>query len=125
MKEDAINSILNSLKEHGIDSAIVSKDGEFISSNIKLEDYEMFATTTSLIYGSAEKASLEFKKGIPDNITIETEKGSVVLKGAGKGLLIALFQKNLQLENTMQEINNASKKIENHLYIKDIYLTFS
>lgn len=122
----AIENVLNSLKNFGIESsAVFSKDGDIIANNISLENPEMFATTTSLIYGSAEKGSLEFRKGIPENIIIESKNSIIVLKGTGKGLLITSFQKNLQLERVMQEINNASRKIETLLYIKDIYLTFS
>lgn len=125
MKNDALDLLLNSLKKHGIEKgAVVSKEGDLISANFQIENSEFFATTSSLIYGSAEKTSLEFKKGIPENIIIETKNTTVILRGAGKVLLIAFAQKNLMNKETLHEINATSQKLENLLYIKDIYLTF-
>ena len=56
-------------------SAIVSKDGLPIASNLSESiEEDVFAATTSAMHGAAETAIKELKKGIANEIIIEAER---------------------------------------------------
>ena len=110
-----LEKILDDLKLlGGIDASVVaSRDGLLIFSNIVLKEHaETFAAMSATMLGAAETATLELRKGIPERIIVESDKGKIIATGAGpKALLVILTEPDASLGLILVEVAKASEKI--------------
>ncbi|MDO8727729.1 MAG: roadblock/LC7 domain-containing protein [Candidatus Methanoperedens sp.] len=114
-KSEMLEKILEDLKlPGGIEASVVaSRDGLVIYSNtVSKEHDENFAAMSATMLGAAETATLELKKGIPERIIVESDKGKIIATGAGqKALLVVLTEPNASLGIILIELAKASEKI--------------
>ena len=110
-----LEKILDDLKLlGGIDASVVaSRDGLLIFSNTALKEHaEIFAAMSATMLGAAETATFELRKGIPERIIVESDKGKIIATGAGpKALLVVLTEPNASLGLILVEVAKASEKI--------------
>ena len=110
-----LEKILNDLKLlGGIETSVVaSRDGLLIYSNAVLKEHgQTFAAMSATMLGAAETATLELRKGIPERIIVESDKGKIIATGAGpKALLVVLTEPNASLGLILVEVAKASEKI--------------
>jgi uncharacterized protein len=80
-------------------SAIVSKEGLLINSRTQPDvDARIFSALCSTIMGAAEAASGQMITGVVSQISVKTEKGTIVLIPAGeKAILTVLTDPEAQL----------------------------
>ena len=113
---EMLEKILEDLKlPGGIEASLVaSRDGLLIFSNIDLKKHaQTFAAMSATMLGAAETATLELRKGIPERIIVESDKGKIIVTGAGpKGLLVVLTEPNASLGIILIELAKASEKIK-------------
>jgi len=95
-------------------SVIVSRDGLLMASDIPEGVHaETFAAMSATMFGAAETAVAELKKGIPDRLIIESKKGKVIATGAGpKVLLVALTAPEAGLGLVLVEMEKAADKVK-------------
>src|SRR4030067_1739168 len=112
---EMLEKILEDLKLPGrIEASLVaSRDGLLIFSNIDLKEHaQTFAAMSATMLGAAETATLELRKGMPERIIVESDKGKIIATGAGpKGLLVVLTEPNASLGIILIELAKASEKI--------------
>lgn len=112
---NSLEKILDDLKFiGGIESSLVaSRDGLVIYSNTPLKEHaDSFAAMSATMLGAAETATLELRKGIPDRIIVESDKGKIIATGAGqKALLVVLTEPNASLGLILVDVAKASEKI--------------
>lgn len=111
----SFEKILDDLKLlGGIEASVVaSRDGLVIYSNTTLNEHdESFAAMSATMLGAAETATLELRKGIPERIIVESDKGKIIATGAGpKALLVVLTEPDASLGIILVEVAKASEKI--------------
>jgi len=112
---EMLEKILEDLKLlGGIEASVVaSRDGLVIYSNTAVKEHdESFAAMSATMLGAAETATLELRKGLPDRIIVESDKGKIIATGAGpKALLVVLAEPNASLGIILIEVAKASEKI--------------
>lgn len=98
-------------------SAIVRRDGLMITSDLppKVESRTVAAMTAALV-GTAETCTSELKRGIFNEVVVESEKGRIVAIGAGSmALLVCLMRAEGNLGYVLISMERAAKKIEESL----------
>ena len=115
-KKEELDDVLTTLMQVGQIKAcgIVSKEGLLINSRTPPDvDARIFSALCSTIMGAAEAASGQMTTGGVIQISVKTEKGTIVLVPAGlKAILTALTEPEAQLgliffemESIAQEVN--------------------
>jgi len=117
--KERIESVLAELKSSGdIEaSAVIRRDGLMVASDFstKIEPATIASMAASLV-GTAETTSSELKRGVFQEIIIDSEKGKVVAIGAGKlALLVSLVKKDGNLGFVLISMERAAKKVEDIL----------
>jgi len=117
--KEKLEEILAELRKTGdIEaSAIVRRDGLMITSDLppKVESRTVAAMTAALV-GTAETCSTELKRGIFNEVVVESEKGRIVAIGAGPlALLVCLMRSEGNLGYVLISMERATKKIEESL----------
>jgi len=113
-KTGMMEQILKEIKEAGgIESAIASRDGLLICTTLSDQNQaETFVAMSSTMIGSAETASSELGKGIPEIIIVESKTGRIIGTGAGpKALLLVMTGPDANLGLVLSEMKKASEKI--------------
>jgi len=112
---EMLEKILEDLKATGgIEASLVaSRDGLIIHTNMDLKEHaQTFAAMSATMLGAAETATLELRKGIPDRIIVESDKGKIIATGSGKkALLVILTKPNASLGIILIEVAKSSEKI--------------
>ncbi len=115
--EEAVKKGLASID--GIEAALViSRDGLLIWDNMPTnQNSEAAAAMICTVVGASERASIEFGKGIPDRVIIESKTGEIFVVGAGpKALFAVLTASNevgiflLEMQKIAQEIKEILEK---------------
>lgn len=109
--------VLNEIKSSGdVEASIIMRrDGVIIASDLQNASSKNLSVISSLI-SVAESTSIELKRGIFQEIMIESENGRIVGVNAGKtAVLISLVKKEGNLGFVLISLESAAKKIENIL----------
>lgn len=114
--KEQLGRVLEELRKAGdIEaSAIVRRDGLMIASDLpaRIESRTVAAMTAALV-GTAETCSSELKRGIFEEIVVDSENGKIVAIGAGKlAILVCLVQKEGNLGLVLLAMEKAGKKID-------------
>lgn len=100
-KKEKLDDVLSGLLKVGQIQAcaVVSKEGLLINSRTPPEvDARIFSALCSTIMGAAEAASGQMATGLVSQISLKTEKGTIVLIPAGKkAILTVLTQPEAQI----------------------------
>lgn len=113
-KKEQLESILEDLKNIGgvLGSAVISKDGLAIASDIGEKDTDTFAAMSAAMQGAAETAVNELKQGALEQVIIDAGKGKIITINAGKlAILVILTKPSINLGLILLEIGRASGKI--------------
>jgi uncharacterized protein len=115
-KKERLDGVLSSLLQVGQIKAcaIVSKEGLLINSRTPPDvDARIFSALCSTIMGAAEAASTQMKTGSVSEISLKTEKGTLVLIPAGsKAILTALTELDAQIGLILFEMESQAKQVE-------------
>ena len=114
--KEQIEAVLAELKSSGDveASAVIRRDGLMVASDLpaKIEPGTIASMAASLV-GTAETTSSELKRGVFQEIIIDSEKGKIVAIGAGKlALLVSLVKKEGNLGFVLISMERAAKKVE-------------
>lgn len=114
--KEQLGRVLEELRKAGdIEaSAIVRRDGLMIASDLpaRIESRTVAAMTAALV-GTAETCSGELKRGIFEEIVVDSENGKIVALGAGKlAILVSLMVKEGNLGLVLLAMERAAKKID-------------
>jgi len=98
-------------------SGIVSKEGLLINTRTPPDvDARIFSALCSTIMGAAEAASGQMNTGSVREISVKTEKGTIVLIPAGeKAILTALTEPDAQLGLILFEMESRANQVDNIL----------
>ncbi|MCX8202538.1 MAG: roadblock/LC7 domain-containing protein [Candidatus Micrarchaeota archaeon] len=111
---EQINQILSEIKSSGdVEASIVlRRDGVVIASDVSNVSSKNLSVISSLISVS-EATSIELKRGIFQEISIESENGRIVAVNAGKNaVLLSLVRKEGNLGFVIISLESAAKRIE-------------
>jgi uncharacterized protein len=118
-KKELLDDVLTALVQVGEIKAcgIVSKEGLLISSRTPPDvDARIFSALCSTIMGAAEAASTQMKTGNVSEISLKTEKGTIVLIPAGaKAILTALTETEAQIGLILFEMESIAEQVEHIL----------
>jgi len=113
--ESQLNSILAELKESGDveNSFIIRRDGLIIASDLQEKEYKNISSLISALLSTSDSTSMELKRGVMQELVVESEKGKIVLVSAGKlAVLVSLVKKEGNLGFVLVSMERAAKKIE-------------
>ena len=115
-KKEKLDDVLTGLMQVGQIKAcgIVSKEGLLINSRTPPDvDARIFSALCSTIMGAAEAASGQMTTGTVAQISVKTEKGTIVLIPAGlKAILTLLTNPEAQLGLIFFEMETRSAQVE-------------
>ncbi|MBZ2164630.1 roadblock/LC7 domain-containing protein [Methanobacterium spitsbergense] len=115
-KKEKLDDVLTGLMQVGQIKAcgIVSKEGLLINSRTPPDvDARIFSALCSTIMGAAEAASGQLKTGTVAQISVKTEKGTIVLIHAGlKAILTLLTDPEAQLGLIFFEMETRAAQVE-------------
>lgn len=113
---DMVDKLLTDLKNVGgvIACAAASRDGLLIRANMHQEQFvESLAAMSATMLGAAETATTHVEMGVPMRIIVETDRGKLVVTGAGsKALLILLANPNIGLGLVLLELDKSAEKLK-------------
>ncbi|NYB51540.1 MAG: roadblock/LC7 domain-containing protein [Methanobacteriaceae archaeon] len=119
-KKERLDNVLSSIMQVGQIKAcaIVSKEGLLINSRTPPDvDARIFSALCSTIMGAAEAASGQMKTGGVSEISLKTEKGTIVLIPAGtKAILTALTEIDAQIGLILFEMESQAEQVEEILH---------
>lgn len=119
LAREKIEEILENLKNvKGIEeSSAVTRDGLLVHSTLSnTYQYQTFVAMAATMFGAAEIASIELKKGVADRIIIESEAGKIIVTGAGsKILLVVTARSNSELGIILLEMKKTADRIKETL----------
>lgn len=119
-KKEKLDDVLSSFLQVGQIKAcaIVSKEGLLISSRTPPDvDARIFSALCSTIMGAAEAASTQMKTGTVGQISLKTEKGTIVLIPAGsKAIFTALTETGAQIGLILVEMELKAQEVEEILF---------
>jgi uncharacterized protein len=119
-KKEKLDTVLSSIMQVGQIKAcaIVSKEGLLINSRTPPDvDARIFSALCSTIMGAAEAASTQMKTGGVSEISLKTEKGTIVLIPAGsKAILTALTEVEAQIGLILFEMESQAEQVEKILH---------
>jgi len=114
-KKEELDDVLTNLMQVGQikASGIVSKEGLLINSRTPPDvDARIFSALCSTIMGAAEAASGQMTTGSVSQISVKTEKGTIVLIPAGpKAILTALTEPEAQLGLIFVEMESIAEQV--------------
>lgn len=114
-KKEKLDDALTSLMQVGQikASGIVSKEGLLINSRTPPDvDARIFSALCSTIMGAAEAASGQMTTGSVSQISVKTEKGTIVLIPAGaKAILTVLTEPEAQLGLIFFEMESMAEQV--------------
>ncbi|MGB9978088.1 roadblock/LC7 domain-containing protein [Methanobacterium sp.] len=114
-KKEKLDDVLTALIQVGQIKAcgIVSKEGLLINSRTPPDvDARIFSALCSTIMGAAEVASGQMNTGNVKEISVKTEKGTIVLIPAGeKAILTALTEIGAQLGLILFEMESRANQV--------------
>ncbi|NYB52575.1 MAG: roadblock/LC7 domain-containing protein [Methanobacteriaceae archaeon] len=114
-KKEELDDILTTLMQVGQIKAcgIVSKEGLLINSRTPPDvDARIFSALCSTIMGAAEAASGQMTTGSVSQISVKTEKGTIVLIPAGpKAILTVLTEPEAQLGLIFFEMESIAEQV--------------
>jgi hypothetical protein len=73
---------------------------------------DISAAVSATILGAAETASSELDKGSTEKVIVDSERGKIIVTGAGKALLVCLTRKEVGLGLVLVEMDRAMEKIK-------------
>ena len=115
-KKEKLDDVLTGLMQVGQIKAcgIVSKEGLLINSRTPPDvDARIFSALCSTIMGAAEAASGQKTTGAVSQISVKTEKGTIVLIPAGsKALLTVLTDPEAQIGLIFFEMEKKAAQVE-------------
>ena len=118
-KKEKLDDVLTALMQVGQIKAcgIVSKEGLLINSRTPPDvDARIFSALCSTIMGAAEAASGQMTTGLVNEISVKTEKGTIVLIPAGeKTILTALTEPEAQLGLILFEMESRANQVDSIL----------
>ena len=114
-KKEQLDDVLTSILQVGQIKAcgIVSKEGLLIDSRTPPDvEARIFSALCSTIMGAAEAASGQLNTGKVGQISVKTEKGTIVLIPAGsKAILTALTEPEAQLGLILFEMESRAEQV--------------
>jgi uncharacterized protein len=114
-KKEELDDVLTTLMQVGQIKAcgIVSKEGLLINSRTPPDvDARIFSALCSTIMGAAEAASGQMTTGAVSQISVKTEKGTIVLLPAGvKAILTVLTEPEAQLGLIFFEMESIAEHV--------------
>ncbi len=114
-KKELLDDVLAGILQVGQIKAcgVVSKEGLLIDSRTPPDvDARIFSALCSTIMGAAEAASGQLNTGSVDQISVKTEKGTIVLLPAGsKAILTALTEPEAQLGLILFEMESRAVQV--------------
>lgn len=113
--KEQIEEILSELKStNEIESSLViRKDGVIVASDMPNLESKNISSIIYSLMGAAETTSLELKRGVFQELVIESEKGKIIAVNAGKmAVLVALMKKEGNLGFVLISLERAAKRIE-------------
>lgn len=98
-------------------SAVVSKDGFIILSNIPKKIHEeTFAVMSATMIGAAETTMSELKKGPFRKIYVHSENGKIIATEAGpKAILVAVIDSDADIGKIEEKMDVLAREIEESL----------
>lgn len=115
-KKEKLDDVLSAIMQVGQikASAIVSKEGLLINSRTPPDvDARIFSALCSTIVGAAEAASEQMTTGNVSQISVKTEKGTIVLMPAGdKAILTILSEPEAQLGLIFYEMESRAEQVD-------------
>ena len=115
-KKEKLDNVLSGLMQVGQIKAcgIVSKEGLLINSMTPPDvDARIFSALCSTIMGAADAASGQMTTGIVSQISVKTEKGTIVLIPAGlKAILTVLTDPDAQIGLIFFEMERKALEVE-------------
>jgi uncharacterized protein len=115
-KKEKLDDVLTGLMQVGQIKAcgVVSKEGLLINSRTPPDvDARIFSALCSTIMGAAEAASGQMATGTVAQISVKTEKGTIVLIPAGlKAILTVLTDPEAQLGLIFFEMDTRAAQVE-------------
>lgn len=118
-KKELLDDVLAGILQVGQIKAcgVVSKEGLLIDSRTPPDvDARIFSALCSTIMGAAEAASGQLNTGRVDQISVKTEKGTIVLLPAGsKAILTALTEPEAQLGLILFEMESRALQVNDIL----------
>ncbi len=105
-------------KDHVEIASVINKDGDVQASvgNIEPIQLETFGIMAATIFGAALTANEQLRKNKPSKIMVDAPDGETIIRGVGKNnLLVVRAKKNGDTNYILEEMNETSKKILNHL----------
>jgi uncharacterized protein len=118
-KKEKLDEVLTGLMQVGQIKAcaIVSKEGLLINSRTPPDvDARIFSALCSTIMGAAEAASGQMATGIVNQISLKTEKGTIVLIPAGiKAILTVLTDPEAQIGLIFYEMEERASMVDDIL----------
>lgn len=114
-KKEQLDDTLTALMQVGQIKAcgIVSKEGLLINSRTPPDvDARIFSALCSTIMGAAEAASGQMATGGVSQVSVKTDKGTIVLMPAGvKAILTALTEPEAQLGLILVEMESIAQEV--------------
>jgi predicted regulator of Ras-like GTPase activity (Roadblock/LC7/MglB family) len=114
-KKEELDDLLSALLQVGQikASAIVSKEGLLINSRTPPDvDARIFSALCSTIMGAAEAASAQMTTGDVSQISVKTNKGTIVLIPAGqKAILTSLTEPEAQIGLILFEMESIAEQV--------------
>lgn len=115
-KKEKLDEVMEALMQVGQIKAIciVSKEGLLINSITPADvDARIFSALCSTIMGAAEAASEQMATGSALQISVKTDKGTIVLvPGGPKVILAVLTEPESQLGLILFEMESRAKQVE-------------
>ena len=115
-KKEKLDDVLTAIIQVGQLKAcgIVSKEGLLINSRTPPDvDARIFSALCSTIMAAAEAASKQMATGTVSQISVKTEKGTIVLIPAGKkAILTVLTEPNAQLGLIFVEMDSRAHQVD-------------
>lgn len=115
-KKEKLDDVLSGLLKVGQIQAcaIVSKEGLLINSRTPPDvDARIFSALCSTIMGAAEAASGQMATGLVSQISLKTEKGTMVLIPAGKkAILTVLTEPEAQIGLIVYEMEERAMMVD-------------
>ena len=115
-KKEKLDDVLTGLMQVGEIKAcgVVSKEGLLINSRTPPDvDARIFSALCSTIMGAAEAASGQMDTGTVTQISLKTEKGTIVLLPAGlKAILTVLTEPEAQLGLIFYEMETRASQVD-------------
>lgn len=115
-KKEKLDEVLSGLLKVGQIKAcaVVSKEGLLINARTPPDvDARIFSALCSTIMGAAEAASGQMATGLVNQISLKTEKGTIVLIPAGqKAILTALTEPEAQIGLIFYEMEERALMVD-------------